>query len=516
MRQETSAILKAWRAGPFAILPLFFLHAFSSGLTEHYNFVLYQNVHCDAYRTGNVLNQTYNQTQDNMLYCYSPDVTNAVSTSIDQQYLALTILVAVMSGVCGVLCDSRSRKYVMVAGTVVRAIGDFLLFLCLRSSVLTTANAVLLTALFTGLAGGSYVVPTAQLAFLTDTSSPTKRTLVLGLALAMMPIGTIVAVILSTAVTAFKLYGVVFSVSMITHSTYLAYLTFCLRELRKPPQLEAVALEEKQSSMKKWVSNGALFPPMVMIFSDSTLRWLAMVALCLSLVSQIPSTVQSEVGEHLGVMPLRLLVTTLTAITLRVLVAFCLIPAFVLLYRKYATRHQRTPIQGWPTQDGLSIVDIELDNAPKGTNLHGDSIVDVGSGKSRFDCKVAVRQELLLCLICFVVKAMSLALIPLSRNASHFSVAYIVDAFSSPVDASLFTLTTLATEPGQIGRVLMGVSVIEDFAHASRKPLLSAISKATLEKTPFTACWFAAGICVLCAVMIARLRPEMFREDDRH
>lgn len=324
MRQETSAILKAWRAGPFAILPLFFLHAFSSGLTEHYNFVLYQNVHCDAYRTGNVLNQTYNQTQDNMLYCYSPDVTNAVSTSIDQQYLALTILVAVMSGVCGVLCDSRSRKYVMVAGTVVRAIGDFLLFLCresgatlrlgcsprllicaVRSSVLTTANAVLLTALFTGLAGGSYVVPTAQLAFLTDTSSPTKRTLVLGLALAMMPIGTIVAVILSTAVTAFKLYGVVFSVSMITHSTYLAYLTFCLRELRKPPQLEAVALEEKQSSMKKWVSNGALFPPMVMIFSDSTLRWLAMVALCLSLVSQIPSTVQSEVGEHLGVMPLR-------------------------------------------------------------------------------------------------------------------------------------------------------------------------------------------------------------------
>lgn len=516
MRQETSAILKAWRAGPFAILPLFFLHAFSSGLTEHYNFVLYQNVHCDAYRTGNVLNQTYNQTQDNMLYCYSPDVTNAVSTSIDQQYLALTILGAVMSGVYGVLCDSRSRKYVMAAGTVVRAIGDFLLFLCLRSSVLTTANAVLLTALFTGLAGGSYVVPTAQLAFFTDTSSPTKRTLVLGLALAMMPIGTIVAVILSTAVTAFKLYGVVFSVSMITHSTYLAYLTFFLRELRKPPQLEAVALEEKQSSMKKRVSNGALFPPMFMLFSDSTLRWLATVALCLSLVSQIPSTVQSEVGEHLGVMPLRLLVTTLTAITLRVLVAFCLIPAFVLLYRKYATRHQRTPIQGWTTQDGLSIVDIELDNAPKGTNLHGDSIVDVGSGKSRFDCKVAVRQELLLCLICFVVKAMSLALIPLSRNASHFSVAYIVDAFSSPVDASLFTLTTLATEPGQIGRVLMGVSVIEDFAHASRKPLLSAISKATLEKTPFTACWFAAGICVLCAVMIARLRPEMFREDDRH
>lgn len=236
---------------------------------------------------------------------------------------------------------------------------------------------------------------------------------------------------------------------------------------------------------------------------------------------------------------------------LRGLVALCLVPAFVLLYRKYATRHQRTPIQGWTTQDGLSIVDIELDNAPKGTNLHGDSIVDVGSGKSRFDCKVAVRQELLLCLICFVVKAMSLALIPLSRNASHFSVgefpvilldnvhalkfcsAYIVDAFSSPVDASLFTLTTLATEPGQIGRVLMGVSVIEDFAHASRKPLLSAISKATLEKTPFTACWFAAvslhcypgsimshpgaqGICVLCAVMIARLRPEMFREDDRH
>ncbi|EED77869.1 predicted protein [Postia placenta Mad-698-R] len=369
----------------------------------------------------------------------------------------------------------------MAAGTVVRAISDFLLFLCLRSSVLTTANAVLLTALFTGLAGGSYVVPTAQLAFLTDTSSPTKRTFVLGLALAMMPIGGFAALILSSALTAFKLHGVAFSVSMFTHLTYLAYLTFFLRELRKPPQLEAVAPEEKQSSMKKRVSKGAWFPPVVMIFSDSTLRWLATVAFCLSLVSQIPSTVQSEVGEHLGVMPLR-----------------------------------RTPIQGWTTQDGPSIVDIGLDNAPKGANLHGDSIVDVGSGKSRFDCKVAVRQELLLCLICFVVKAMSLALIPLSRNASHFSVAYIVDAFSSPVDASLFTLTTLATEPGQIGRVLMGVSVIKDIALALREPLLSAISKAILEKTPFTACWFAAGICVLCGIMIARLRPEMFREDDRH
>ncbi|OSX65635.1 hypothetical protein POSPLADRAFT_1135747 [Postia placenta MAD-698-R-SB12] len=359
----------------------------------------------------------------------------------------------------------------MAAGTVLRAIGDVWLFLCLRSSALTTSNAVLLTALFNGLAGGSYVVLTAQLAFLTDTSSPTRRTFVLGLALSVMPMGSIASTILSAAVTSLELYGAVFSIAMVVHLMYLAYLHYVLRELRKPSRLEANALEEKPPSVKEWILSGALFTPIVMIVSNPTLRWLSMMIPCLVFARKVA---ELEVTNQLSEMPIR----------------------------RQSTND---------SQDGPNLGDVELDNVPRDAGLD-----TAGSGQSRFDNKVAVRQELLLCRLCFFVQATSLVLLSLSRNKTFSSVAFAITALGSPVDASLFTLTTLAVAPGQIGSAIIGFRVIENMAGALCGSLLSAISKVTSERPSFVVCWPTAGVCVLCAIVIARLRPRMLREDDRH
>lgn len=475
-------------------------------MSGHFTFMLYQNVHCIAYLAGNALNGTENQTQPNLHHCYSHDVSTAVATSLDQQQTALAVLGAVVSGVYGVLLDTRSRKYVMAAGTVLRAIGDVWLFLCLRSSALTTSNAVLLTALFNGLAGGSYVVLTAQLAFLTDTSSPTRRTFVLGLALSVMPMGSIASTILSAAVTSLELYGAVFSIAMVVHLMYLAYLHYVLRELRKPSRLEANALEEKPPSVKEWILSGALFTPIVMIVSNPTLRWLSMMIPCLVFARKVA---ELEVTNQLSEMPIRYMATMVTTAMSSGLAALCLVPAFVMLYRKYAIREQRQSTND--SQDGPNLGDVELDNVPRDAGLD-----TAGSGQSRFDNKVAVRQELLLCRLCFFVQATSLVLLSLSRNKTFSSVAFAITALGSPVDASLFTLTTLAVAPGQIGSAIIGFRVIENMAGALCGSLLSAISKVTSERPSFVVCWPTAGVCVLCAIVIARLRPRMLREDDRH
>lgn len=423
-------------------------------MSGHSTFMLYQNVHCIAYLAGNALNGTENQTQPNLHHCYSHDVSAAVATSLDQQQTALAVLGAVVSGVYGVLLDTRSRKYVMAAGTVLRAIGDVWLFLCressghvfvtrsasylptraVRSSALTTSNAVLLTALFNGLAGGSYVVLTAQLAFLTDTSSPTRRTFVLGLALSVMPMGSIASTILSAAVTSLELYGAVFSIAMVVHLMYLAYLHYVLRELRKPSRLEANALEEKPPSVKEWILSGALFTPIVMIVSNPTLRWLSMMIPCLVFARKVA---ELEVTNQLSEMPIRVsrlrctkraehspltmngysqyMATMVTTAMSSGLAALCLVPAFVMLYRKYAIREQRQSTND--SQDGPNLGDVELDNVPRDAGLDA-----AGSGQSRFDNKVAVRQELLLCRLCFFVQATSLVLLSLSRNKTFSSV----------------------------------------------------------------------------------------------
>lgn len=68
-------------------------------------------------------------------------------------------------------------------------------------------------------------------------------------------------------------------------------------------------------------------------------------------------------------------------------------------------------------------------------------------------------------------------------------------------------LITLAAPPGEMGRVLAGLSVLESLAVALRSPMFVPLFNATLEKVP-GAVWWLSAVRVL-------LRPALSTKADR-
>lgn len=70
--------------------------------------------------------------------------------------------------------------------------------------------------------------------------------------------------------------------------------------------------------------------------------------------------------------------------------------------------------------------------------------------------------------------------------------ATVVGAFGAPAGPSMQALLTLAAPPGETGRVLAGLSILQSAAVALRGPVLVSLFNATLEKAPGAIWWLSA------------------------
>ena len=70
--------------------------------------------------------------------------------------------------------------------------------------------------------------------------------------------------------------------------------------------------------------------------------------------------------------------------------------------------------------------------------------------------------------------------------------ATVISSLGAPAGPSIQALLTLAAPPGEIGRVLAGLSVVQSGAVALRSPVFNPLFNATLEKMPGAIWWMSA------------------------
>ena len=207
--------------------------------------------------------------------------------------------------------------------------------------------------------------------------------------------------------------------------------------------------------------------------------------------------------------------------TLRAVAVVVVLPIFLAFYRRFfasssspasstATSEEREPLLG-------SL------NGSAGAPGH----VDTESGPRREDTKqistAAVAQELVIVRICFVIDALGMFLLSISRSSCDiilceltffhcgllllllslttetFCIATAIGSLGSPAGPSLQALVTLAASPDELGRILAGFSVLESAAVAVRSPTLFALYSVTLEVLP-QAVWLVATVSAKLAI----------------
>ncbi|CAL1713548.1 unnamed protein product [Somion occarium] len=322
---DQSTLPASWRSRSAAVLPLAFLQSLAFGFIELPAIYLFHDI------------------------CRDPAVQKAYSIDV-AIYLALSTICSIaVSGPFGRLSDMRGRKIVMSSAACLNAIGDFWLFLSALLPAIRNPYSLMLSAFIKGMGGSFSVVQAAQSAFVADTSSSTTRSFYLGLALVMFWIASAIAPLGVSFLLREDHYAACFGIASGCWIIYLLYSVFIIQETRVPSgqkndQANQTATPTSQNeNISQPEPRRAFFQsltePLVFIFRDPTLRWLALTTLSMLIAIGAFSVLVVYCDFMFGMRASEAGIIASIMSMARAFSVLCVLPAFLALYRKlYANR----------------------------------------------------------------------------------------------------------------------------------------------------------------------------------
>ncbi|EGN97215.1 hypothetical protein SERLA73DRAFT_74925 [Serpula lacrymans var. lacrymans S7.3] len=196
----------------------------------------------------------------------------------------------------------------------------------------------------------------------------------------------------------------------------------------------------------------------------------------------------------------------------------CILPLVKVLYRRVVSEDsvqldvaQSEPLFGTrestedsPRAEVSNDANADASNAPSADVSIEDTL---RAQKAR---KLSAKQELLICRVCFLIDTLGMLLVSVSKSPTQVSIAVAIGSLGAPAVPSLQTLTTLASPPSELGRVLAALSIIESAVLALRSPILFGIYNLTLGSSPEVVWWCSAALLLVCGLAMQLLKPARF------
>ncbi|CAL1713549.1 unnamed protein product [Somion occarium] len=414
---DQSTLPASWRSRSAAVLPLAFLQSLAFGFIELPAIYLFRELECERYASG----LPPHLPEDDI--CRDPAVQKAYSIDV-AIYLALSTICSIaVSGPFGRLSDMRGRKIVMSSAACLNAIGDFWLFLSALLPAIRNPYSLMLSAFIKGMGGSFSVVQAAQSAFVADTSSSTTRSFYLGLALVMFWIASAIAPLGVSFLLREDHYAACFGIASGCWIIYLLYSVFIIQETRVPSgqkndQANQTATPTSQNeNISQPEPRRAFFQsltePLVFIFRDPTLRWLALTTLSMLIAIGAFSVLVVYCDFMFGMRASEAGIIASIMSMARAFSVLCVLPAFLALYRKlYANRVYK--LNNTTHSNGASETSPLL--------AEHDTQASQNNTPSTDQTSASAAQELLVARVCFLIDAVGMILISLSRNPAEIMI----------------------------------------------------------------------------------------------
>ncbi|GJE91947.1 MFS general substrate transporter [Phanerochaete sordida] len=501
--------LQDWRARPSAVLPLAFLQALVVGLDSLPVTYILREIRCDEYRAT----MAPHIPEDDV--CRAPEVQAAYSTDLAVFATILAVLSVVLSGPYGRLSDTRGRKRALTVAVALNLLGDVWFTLCAFLPPLRKPVFFHLGAALQGLGGGFSVVLAGQNALIADTSAPHERSFYMGLALVMWWSGTAVGPLLSGVLVEGRLYTLAFALCVLLWALYLPYVAFVVREARDseaeactaaPSDAAAAATDEAppRQSLASRLRDGLrmVLEPMIILVQHLPLLLLSISMAGTVLAVGVFGWVIPYCDVKFGLPAWEAGIVTASWSIARAVSVMFLLPVFLTAYQ-WLTARKKSQTQPVPAPDPNTA------RASETTPLLAEAAQQNSESASQLDAS-SLSQELTIVRVCLVLDAIGMFAIERSRNTGEVILAAIVSSFGAPAGPSMQALLTLAAPPGEVGRVLAGLSILQSAAAAVRGPIFAPLFNATIEKAPGAIWWVAAGILLLCSSVAFALNPRQF------
>jgi hypothetical protein len=338
------------------------------------------------------------------------------------------------------------------------------------SPTLRTPYLLYISAVMKGSGGGFSVVNAGQAAFIADTSPAKTRSFYLGLGLVMFWIASAIAPLVSAVLLDEGRFATNFGIAVGAWMVYLTYLILILRETRVPKASENLAttsvdsgaVSTGQHPSTQWTPRvffTSLYDPLTLIFGDATLRWLgistflmlfALGALGVLIVycDRVFGLSPSQVSDFFLCVFCQMLkspcdtgwndwlynvdftgcklncVASMQALILRQISVLCILPAFIMLYRRVAWSGDVQPNTA-SDDNGSS------DRTPLLAESEGSEGMSASLAPSAVERLRSAAQELTITRICFFIDAIGLLCISLARNATDVTISEYFSSFSA-------------------------------------------------------------------------------------
>ncbi|EKM49729.1 uncharacterized protein PHACADRAFT_154268 [Phanerochaete carnosa HHB-10118-sp] len=498
--------LHEWRTRPSVVLPLAFLQALAVGLDNLPSAYLFRAIRCKEY----LATSPSHAPEDDI--CRSPVVQKAYSTDIAVFATILAVLGIVLSGPYGRVSDFRGRKRALTISAVLNVLGNAWLALCSFSAPLRKSWLLQIAAVVQGLGGGVPVVMAGQNAFIADTSFPGERSSYMGLALGMFWAGNAVGPLVSAVLLNKDLYTINFVITVLVWVLYLLYLLFVVREVRVPVAEHYAdanaadapdrATEYQSVASRLFAPVRSVFEPVIILVQHVTLLLLSIAlavgVFCLGVFHLIIPYCDTKFGlgpSEAGIISAAWSVSR--AASVMFLLPMCVAAYQWLVNRKQAAKQLATAYATVPADE----------TAP----LLAEATQELQASESTPPAEAtSISRELTIVRVCLVLDALGMLAVGCSRNANEVVFATVVGAFGAPAGPSMQALVTLAAPPGETGRVLAGLSILQSAAVALRGPVLVSLFNATLVKAPGAIWWLSALMLILSSLVAFGLRPRQF------
>jgi len=447
----------------------------------------------------------------------------------------LNVLAMLVSGPFGTLSDAKGRKRVMGISAIFNTLGDIWLYMCASVERLRFPVLIYFAAVVKGFGGSSSVIKVAGLAYIAETSTPDTRSFYLGLVGITSVAANALASLVSGSLITDRHFAASFAVGICAWTVYLLYLVLVVGEPERHWIPDGVpndvssddSVAPQQSNTSRWTPSvirggserlvTALIQPLGFIATDPTLVLLGLMEFWMRLGLGTFNVLIIWLDHMFGLSPREAGNVWAIIWVSRAFSLLCVFPALKTVHHRIAAKQSvelhiepSEPLNIGPQRlvnEAAEVVEAaEPSEAPELT-LPVDDTSTAETLLARKFQKTPAAQELFICRVCFLLDALGMILVSLSTSSTQVSIAGMIGSLGSPGYPSLQALTTMASPPAKLGRVLAAMSIIESAAFALLNPLVFGLYNVTLELWPGAVWWFSAVLFLLCGFVVGLLRP---------
>ncbi|KAI9010913.1 major facilitator superfamily domain-containing protein [Phycomyces nitens] len=485
MPQET-----VFKASPWNIIVPMFLWAIvmSSSVASLLQF--FTEIYCDRYYQSNSGGLGGGLNDDNTIPikdCAVPEVQSAVSKALAIITFLNFFCALFMSGYFGRLSDRKGRTFIVRLSILGSVLGLVCLVITGKYQKTFGVTLLFVSPIIRGLMAGETTLMAATQAYITDTTTPSERTLIFGRMMASVYLGATIGPTLGSFIikeTGDIYYVIYFSI--IAYSL-IGFYTLFMPESNVLKEDDAV--ENGTQKYTPFWDKINIFSALTILMRTHTqhssryaLPIVAAINTVLTIITAPPFLLYAMLKFGWGAYEGGLFISMFSFIRLSILIGF--LPFLHFLFKKWC---QKTIVDG---PNGETSAESEE------KKIHHTVMFDIWMIRSGA-----------------LIEVTGLTLIGLAATALGFTSTAFFHSFSLITQPSIRSLLISFVKPSEVGELFGAIAALEAFAVMFAQISINALYSASVTTMPNLVFFVCAGFAGLASLMTFLVHPVKKEED---